>query len=535
MHDQITCGEATIRLLEKYGVDTVFGIPGVHTLDLYRGLANSPIQHVQARHEQGAGFMADGYARVTGKPGVCLLISGPGVTNGLTAIGQAYADSIPVLMISSTTASYTLGKGWGCLHEVSDLQAVTAPLTGLSATALSPADVPELIGQAFSIFASERPRPVHITIPIDVLAMPVKDDWLARRLPTRPMPSPEAVEAAADLLAQASRPLIMLGGGAIESSKALTSLAELLNAAVISSNAGKGIVPDSHPLNVGGGIWRAPVQNYVAQADVILAIGTELSETDSFIERLNLSGQLIRVDIDPRKINDLYPADIGIVADAGATAASLLTALQTRSIAGSDRDTTAEVAAVLNTTLTEISPAEAQHLKVLHALREALPGNTVFMGDITQLVYTGSFALPVEQPRLWHYPAGYCTLGCGLPNGIGAKLALPEYPVVVLAGDGGFMFTVQELITAAELGLSLPIIIWENGGLLQIKDDMNLRNIPPVGVAGINPDFMTLAKSMGCYGLKPDSMDTFTAAVTEALQADRPTVIELNQGAAWLV
>ncbi|MGB0388509.1 MAG: 5-guanidino-2-oxopentanoate decarboxylase [Ardenticatenaceae bacterium] len=538
MSDQINCGEATIKLLEQYGVDTIFGIPGVHTLDLYRGFANSSIQHVQVRHEQGAGFMADGYARATGKPGVCLLISGPGVTNGLTAIGQSYADSIPVLMISSTTASYTLGKGWGCLHEVPDLQAVTAPLTALSATALSPADVPELIGQAFSIFASERPRPVHIAIPIDVLEMPVTEEWTARRVPTRPMAPAEAVNAAADLLAEANRPLIMVGGGAVEASPALTSLAELLNASVISSNAGKGIVPDSHPLSLGGGIWRVPLQEHVAQADVILAIGTELSETDSFIERLNITGKLIRVDIDPRKINDLYPADIGIVADANATASSLLSVLQERcvsTVSTSARDTAAEVAAVLAKTLSEVSANEKQHLKTLNALRDVLPADTVIMGDIAQLVYTGSFAFPVEQPRLWHYPAGYCTLGCGLPNGIGAKLALPERPVVVLAGDGGFMFTVQELITAAELRLALPIIIWENGGLLQIKEDMDLRHIPPVGVQGINPDFIALAKSMGCYGLKADSMHAFTTAVTDALTADRPTVIEVNQGAAWLV
>ena len=535
MSDQITCGEATIKLLEKYGVDTVFGIPGVHTLDLYRGFADSSIQHVQVRHEQGAGFMADGYARATGKPGVCLLISGPGVTNGLTAIGQSYADSVPVLMISSTTASYTLGKGWGCLHEVPDLQAVTAPLTALSATALSPADVPELIGQAFSIFASQRPRPVHIAIPIDVLAMPVTDAWQPRRVPTRPMASAEAVNAAADLLAEANRPLIMVGGGAVEAGTPLTSLAELLNASVISSNAGKGIVPDSHPLSLGGGIWRVPLQEHVAQADVILAIGTELSETDSFLERLNITGKLIRVDIDPRKINDLYPADIGIIADANATASRLLSVLQERGVSDCARDTTAEVAAVLARTLSEVSANEAQHLKTLNALRDALPADTVIMGDITQLVYTGSFAFPVELPRLWHYPAGYCTLGCGLPNGIGAKLALPERPVVVLAGDGGFMFTVQELITASELGLALPIIIWENGGLLQIKEDMDLRDIPPVGVQGINPDFVLLAQSMGCYGVRADSMEALTTAVTEALTADRPTLIEVNQGAAWLV
>ena len=535
MSQPITCGEALIRLLEAYGVDTVFGIPGVHTLDLYRGLANSPIKHVQARHEQGAGFMADGYARASGKPGVCILISGPGVTNGLTAIGQAFADSIPVLMISSTTASYTLGKGWGCLHEVSNLQAVTAPLTALSATALSPQDLPELLGQAYTIFAARRPRPVHISIPIDVLAQPVEEVWSPRTPPRRPLPNPAVVQAAAERLAQAERPLIFVGGGAIEAAGTLTDLAEVLQATVVSSNAGKGIVPDSHPLSVGGSIWRGPTQQHLAQADVILAIGTELSETDSFIERLEINGSLIRVDIDPGKINDLYPADIGIVADAGVTAEQLLAALKKTGRSMSSRNAAPRAAAVRERVLTEVSPAEQQHLKVITALRQVLPADTVIMGDITQLVYTGSFAMPVEQPRCWHYPAGYCTLGCGLPNAIGAKLALPDRPVIALAGDGGVMFTVQELVTAAELRLPLPVIIWDNSGLAQIRDDMKARNIPPTGVNGQNPDFVALGKAMGCHGTRPDSLAAFEAAVTGALQADRPTVIVVREGTDWLL
>ncbi len=531
----ITCGEALIKLLEKYGVDTVFGIPGVHTLDLYRGLGSSPIKHVQARHEGGAGFMADGYARATGKPGVCFLISGPGVTNGLTAIGQSFADSVPVLMISSTTASHTLGKGWGCLHEVPDLQGMSTPLTALSATAMSPDDLPELMGQAWRVFESERPRPVHIIIPIDVLAQTVTEEWQVRTPPPRPQPHPDSIAAAADLLMAAERPLLFIGGGATGATGTLTQIAETLNASVVSSNAGKGIVPDSHALNIGGGVWRKAVQNHISQADCILAIGTELAETDSFIDKYEFNGRLIRIDIDASKINDLYPADVGIVADAGSSALQLLATLRDKGAKPVKRDTAAVVVQIKKEMMADVSVNEAQHIKALEALREVLPENTVLAGDISQLVYTGSFMMNVEQPRLWHYPAGFCTLGCGLPNGIGAKLALPDQPVVVLAGDGGFMFTVQELITAAELGLNLPIIIWENGGLLQIKDDMEARNIAPVGVEGINPDFVALGKAMGCHGVRPKSMAEFVTAVAEAFTADRPTIIELKQGADWLL
>ena len=531
MGESITCGEATIRLLERYGVDTVFGIPGVHTLDFCRGLGDSSIQHVQARNEQGAGFMADGYARASGRPGVALVISGPGVTNALTAIGQAYADSVPVLLLSSDATSESLGKGWGCLHEVPSLTDVTAPLTAFSATARRPEDVPELLGQAFSIFASGRPRPVHIAIPIDVLAQPVSEGWSPRKPPSRPGPSAEDVSAAAAMLAEAQRPLIMIGGGAVGASGSLTQIAERLGAIVVASSAGKGIVADDHPLSLSASTECRPAHALIAEADAVLAIGTELSETDSIDKPYRFNGKLIRIDIDSSKINDFYPADLGIVADAGTAAAALLSALGSgQARAGASEKVATAKAAIAGA----LNVSQAQHQRALGVLREALPDDAVVMGDICQLVYTGAFAFDARKPRQWHYPAGYCTLGCGLPDGIGAKLALPESPVVVLAGDGGFMFTVQELMTASELKMSLPIILWNNGGLKQIQDDMKARGIPLVGVTGPNPDFQALARSCGCHASMVDSETGLRGTLEEAFAADRPTLIEIREGDAWL-
>ncbi len=531
-NSDLNVGEATIKLLEKYGVDTVFGIPGVHTLDLCRGLNRSHIRHVQARNEQGAGFMADGYARVSGKPGVALVISGPGVTNALTAVGQAYADSIPLLMISSDAASYTLGKGYGVLHEVPSLTDTTAPLTALSATALEPEQVPDLMAKAFSIFASERPRPVHIAIPIDVLAMPAGDEWDAIELPERPAPTAKKIERACDLLAQAEQPMICVGGGAWLASQAITEIAEKLGAAVIGSTAGKGILDDSHPLSLSAGTVRGEVQQYLKQADVVLAVGTELSEVDSFVETLEINGKIIRIDLDSRKMNDLYPAEIAIIGGAKtsteAIARGLADDIQAR------KETAAEVAEIRRAIRDNLTASEARHCKTLDVLRDALPADTVVMGDICQLVYTGAFAFDVSSPRQWHYPAGYCTLGCGLPDAIGAKLALPEVPVVTFAGDGGFMFTVQELVTAAELKLPIPIVLWNNEGLKQIQDDMKAREIELVGVTGINPDFLALALSCGCHAVRIDSAESLTAAVQQALEADRPTLIEVREFDDWL-
>ena len=527
-----TCGEALIQLLENYGVDTVFGIPGVHNLEMYRGLTNSHITHVQARNELGAGFMADGYARASGRPGVALVISGPGVTNAATALGQAYADSVPLLLISAVSPSNTLGKGWGTLHEITDQEAVTRPLTALSATAMSPDDLPELIGQAFTIFASQRPRPVHISVPIDVAEATVDGTWETVTPPARPAPDPGAVDAAAKLLLEASSPSIYVGGGAIGADEAIVAIAERLNAAVFTSNAGKGIVPDSHPLNVGTSIWRRPAQDHLCAADVVLAVGTEIGETDSFVQRLPLAGKVIRVDIDPTKINDLYPASIGIVADAVATADAIVEAL-------GDGDPTASgaadrVAATKGTFVAGLTDSEREHSVTLAAIRRALPPDAIVMNDMTQLVYTGSAMFPVESSRLWHYPAGYCVLGFGVPGAIGARLAMPERRVATMVGDGGFMFTPQELIVASQLGLPIPIIIWNNDGLNQITDNMKDRNITPLGTDGVNPDFMKLAESMGAYGVRPESIDGLESAIRDALDADRPTVIEVMAGSTWL-
>ena len=527
MTDAITCGEATIKLLEKYGISTVFGIPGVHTLDFCRAL-DQGVRHIQARNEQGAGFMAEGWARATGEPGVALVISGPGVTNASTALGQAYADSLPLLLISAEAASYTIGKGWGVLHEVTEQKKVTEPLTAFSATAHRAEDVPELLARAFTLFASKRPRPVHISIPIDVQAEMVTDEWEPVRLPGLPRADEAQINAAAELLKSAHSPLLMIGGGAWRAGEELGAIAEPLGAIVVASTAGKGIVPDDHPLSLSASTVRPEVQRLMSEADVILAVGTELSETDSFVEQMVFSGRIIRVDIDPAKINDFYPADIGIVADAQASMAQLMDALEDHH-GGGRAAAELRVEQVRAEIDSGLSASETQHVEVLNALAEVAPDNMVWSGDACQLVYTGAFAMPMRRPRRWFYPAGYCALGNALPNAIGAKLARPDSPVAVLAGDGGFMFTMPELMTAADLGLALPVVIWENGGLKQIQDDMDGRDIPRVGVEGHNPDFVMLARACHCHGVDTASIDELKQAFLSALSADRPTVIVYHE------
>ena len=529
-----SCGEALLHLLEKYGVTTVFGIPGEHTLELYRGIEKSQVRAVTPRNEQGASFMADGYARVTGEPGVCTIITGPGVTNAATGIGQAYADSIPMLVISSANDSPSLGKGWGRLHETSDLCAITRPITAFSAMVHDPAEVPELIAQAFTVFRSRRPRPVHIAIPIDVMEMRVDDDWQPCATAALPVPAQASIDQAAELLSGAPSCILMVGGGAQQASVEVTALAETLQVGVIASNAGKGVVSDDHPLSLGGAIISPSVHEYLAKAEVVLAIGTELGEADSFIYDLPVNGKVIRIDIDPARFNDAFPAHIAIQGDAKAACAQLLEALSGIDIARDEVSVQAELDRARADQQAAYTDVERQHIRVLDLLREGLDDNAVLMGDIAQLVYTGTAAMKTRLPRTWFYPAGFGTLGCALPDAIGAKLALPERQVVALVGDGGFMFTVNELATAVEEGLSVPIVLWHNHSYAMIRDGMVKRGIPEIGVNPRAPDFVKLADAFGCPGRNVASADEFRQALADALVYAGPSLIIVTEDDAWL-
>lgn len=525
----LTTGQALVRLLENYGVNTVFGIPGVHTLELYRGLPGSKVQHVLTRHEQGAGFMADGYARVTGKPGVCFVISGPGVTNITTPMGQAYADSIPMLVISSVNNSDSLGKGWGSLHETQDQRAITAPLTAFSALALHSDDVPGLIAGAFTVFNSERPRPVHISIPLDVMSAQISRDWTTEvcQLAERGLAAQANLTAAAQCLQAANKPMIIAGGGALDAAQEIRQLAEKLAAPVFTTVAGKGILPPEHALCAGSSLCVQPGWDLINQADVVLAVGTEMADTDFWRDRLPISGQLLRVDIDSRKLNDFYPCAVPLLGDAKKTVAAL-----NLSVAGSQAQpqwAPQAVQQLQQQIRAQHAPLQHVHQRVLDVIAQVMPVNTVVSADMTQLGYTGNYALPSQAVRSWLHPTGYGTLGYALPAAIGAKLGAPERPGLVLVGDGGILYSIQELATAAEeLNSPLVVLLWNNQALGQIRDDMLDLDIEPIGVLPQTPDFKLLAKGFGCRLFIPNSLETLAADLAAAFQVPGVSLLELN-------
>ncbi|WP_191831718.1 5-guanidino-2-oxopentanoate decarboxylase [Pseudomonas fluorescens] len=534
MHNTpLTGGQALVRLLANYGVDTVFGIPGVHTLELYRGLPGSGIRHVLTRHEQGAGFMADGYARVSGKPGVCFVITGPGVTNAATAIGQAYADSIPMLVISSVNHTGSLGKGWGCLHETQDQRAMTAPITAFSAVALSAEDLPELIARAYAVFDSERPRPVHISVPLDVLAAPVKRDWSNEvvRRPSRGLPASSLLEEAAAKLVAAKRPMIIAGGGALQAADVLQQLSTRLAAPLFTSVAGKGLLAPEAPLNAGASLCVEPGWKLIAEADVVLAVGTEMADTDFWRERLELNGELLRVDIDPRKFNDFYPCALALQGDARLTVGALLEHLP--DIKRDPETAIASVAALRQALKGGHGPLQTIHQAILDRIAAELPDNAFISTDMTQLAYTGNYAFASRAPRSWLHPTGYGTLGYGVPAGIGGMFATEDRPGLVLVGDGGFLYTAQELATAVEeLDRPLVVLLWNNDALGQIRDDMLNLDIEPIGVLPRNPDFAGLGRAFGCTVAQPGSLDELQQELRAGFARNSVTLIELKHACA---
>ena len=323
-----TVGEALIALLEAHGVDTVFGIPGVHTIELYRGLARSTIRHVTPRHEQGAAFMADGYARVSGKPGVVLVITGPGLTNAITAMAQARADSVPMLVISGVNVTTTLGKGLGYLHELPDQRGMLATVALSSQRIADPAELPAALARAFEIFGASRPGPVHIEIPLDVMSKEAGE--LAASPAARNVPSASAAQIAeaARLASAASRPLILAGGGARRAETALREVAEKLDAPVVLTANARGLL-HAHPLGIPASPSLKPVRALMDEADLVIAAGTEFGPTDYDMYGdggFAMPKNLIRIDIDADQLAR-RPAALSIQADCGTALSALAAAL----------------------------------------------------------------------------------------------------------------------------------------------------------------------------------------------------------------
>ncbi len=522
-------GQVAIALLEAYGVDTVFGIPGVHTLELYRGLADRSMRHIGVRHEQGAGFMADGYARASGRPGVCCLITGPGLMNAATPIGEAYSDSVPVLVLASVNASEDLGKGRGRLHEITDQHTAIEPLTGLTRTIRNAAELPDAMAEAFRLFETKRPRPAVLNLTLDMLRAPAQLPGAERIRATRPQPKEAALEAAAKLIDAAERPMIILGGGCVGCAAEARAFLRKSGAIAVTTTAGKGVIADSDPATLSSSLQDSATQKALAEADLVIAIGTELAETDHWSGKLTFHGKLVRIDLDAETLTRDYPPSTAILADAGPTLAAL-----TDRIRGGRKPDAARVAQIRAANAADLRPLDRKHIAVLDTVRAALPEDGQVFTDMTQIAYTANFHFPCERPRRWFHPLGFGTLGYAMPAAIGGKIACPERPTIAIVGDGGFLFTMQELGTAVELGLPLPILLWNNDAFGQIAQGMTARDIPELGVRQRNPDYLALARAFGAQAVRPASLPDLQTTIADAFAASGPTLIEVREDAPFL-
>ncbi len=526
--DHEKLGVQLCHALADLGVDTVFGVPGVHNQELYRGFAHAPIKHVLARHEQGVGFMADGYARATGKPGVAFVITGPGLTNVLTPVGQAYSDSVPMLVIATCLDEDALQIGKGRLHQLKNQTLAGDAVADWCATSSSPDSVFRLVARAFNEFRTTRPRPKIIQIPVDMLKLECTFDTPAMVRSIPPAPDPEAVAKAAEMLADAGRPLFIFGGGAVGAVLEANDIIEKTRGAVFLTYAGRGIVSSKNRLNFGSFLARPESRNVIASADLVVTVGTEVSEVDLWRDRLGHTAPMIRVNLDTQTFLDAGPEDLSILGDAGAFLRQLGTLLEGHEARTSWSAT--EVSNIRNSMRASCEAARPGIGSVIDLLERSLPSDALIYSDMTQFAYAGKELFFVESPRQWHHPTGFGTLGYALPAAIGGKVGRPDRSVIAVAGDYGFQYTMQELGTAVDLDISLPVLIWDNGKLKEIEDHMITSQISPTAVSATNPDFSVIAQAYGIPAFAPRSLDQLEVDLAEAFATETPSLIHLRSG-----
>jgi len=523
-----TVGEALIDILEANGTEVVFGIPGVHTVELYRGLSSSGIRHITPRHEQGAGFMADGYARVTGKPGVALVITGPGLTNTITAMAQAYQDSVPMLVISGVNRRDSLGHGTGKLHELPDQQAMMATLALMSHTLLDPDDLPEVMARAFAILQSRRPGPVHIEIPTDVMAQKISPGEIRPVQVRGPRAAAADVSALAEACRQARRPAILAGGGAVSTADEIRTLAESLDAPVITTVNARGILA-GHPLSVPASPSLPSVRALLAGSDLVIALGTQMGQTDYDMyadDGFPVLENLVRVDIDAEQLTRGATAARPVLSTVEHLLDDLLPLLGG---AGASNDGARRAKDCRDGALAGLMPKMHAEIAVLETIRKALPG-CIIVGDSTQAIYSGNLSFEADRPRGWFNAAtGFGALGYGPPAAIGASIGEPDTPVVCLVGDGGLQFSLAEIGSARDCGARVLFLVWNNDGYGEIRTFMEDCGIVPEGVTPSAPDFLKIADAYGVPSLRLDDVAELEEALTRLAAEPGPALIEIHE------
>jgi acetolactate synthase-1/2/3 large subunit len=520
---RLTGGEAIADSLIAHGIDTIFGIPGIQLDNLFDAFYHrrNELRVIHTRHEQGAAYMAMGYAQSTGRPAVYTVVPGPGFLNSLTALADAQAANLPVFALTGQIPSSKIGLGIGMPHELKDQQMVARGIVDWVERANQPAEVPELIASAFHHMRSGRPCPAVFEMAPDIMGQSAMVAACEPRQPApAPRPDPTQVEAIAALIRKARHPILNIGGGAVDAGAEILVLADRINAPVIMTQNGRGILPDRHPraFNMldGQELWET--------ADLVIAIGTRFSTPGLAWGRPELA--VVRIDIDPVQATKPKPAQQTLVTSAAAGAAALAEALSDHA-PPARTDDPAAIKARIRGLLDGLEPVAGY----ARAIRAALPEDAIIVSDITQFGVYARFGLPVHTPRSYLLPGYQATLGWAYPAALGAQIGNPKRKVIAFAGDGGFLFNVQELATAAHHNIPVVAIVFNNGTYGNVKL-IQKKNFGARHIATelTNPDFVALARSFGVAAARAETAGELQTALEAMLEAGAPGLIEVPVG-----
>ena len=544
MTETLSGAQALIRALELEGVEVIFGVPGGAILPAYDPIIDSPIRHVLARHEQGAGHMASGYAHASGRVGVMMATSGPGATNLITPLQDAHLDSIPVVAITGQVATRAIGND---AFQEAHTWGISMPCTKHNYLVTDPNDIPDVVREAFHLAATGRPGPVLIDLPKDVLAGPMS--W--HRAGELDLPGykpsikghPRQVKAAIELIHRSERPVFYAGGGIIRAnaSAEAQAFAELANTPVVTTLMARGAVPDSHPLSLG---MPGMHGNYTAitamqRSDLLIALGARFDDrvtgdTSTFAP----DAAVIHVDVDPAEIGKVREPDVPIVGDAKVVLSQLIAAMKKHlgeehapareewltTLRGWQRD--------FPLRYTQESEGLIQQQYVIEELHRLTGGHAIVVAGVGQHQMWASQFWGFEKPRTWINSGGLGTMGYAVPAAIGAQVAKPEERVFAIDGDGCFMMTMQELITASTEGIPVKIAVLNNHSLGLVKQWQNLfydGRLSAVEFAHGTPDYVKLAEAMGCVGLRAEHPSEVGPVLEKALAVhDKPVVVEFR-------
>ena len=517
-------GEAIVNGLVAHGVDTVFGLPGAQIYGLFDAFHQAQLKVIGARHEQACGYMAFGYARSSGKPGVFSVVPGPGVLNASAALLTAFGCNEPVLCLTGQVPTQFLGKGRGHLHEMPDQLATLRSFVKWADRIEYPDNAPALVSRAFQEMLSGRRGPASLEMPWDVFTQRTQVAAVKPFDPLpAPQPDPDRIKQAADLIAGSKAPMIFVGSGAIEAREEILELAEMIDAPVVAFRSGRGIVSNAHEL----GLTMASAYKLWPKTDLMIGIGTRMELPTMSRWPYQPAGlKCVRIDIDPVELRR-WPADAGVIADARAGTADLVAAVRKvgYSKTSGRRAAIREATAATEQEIQRIQPQMA-YLKIL---REVLPANAIVTDELSQVGFASWYGFPIYEPRTFVTSGYQGTLGSGFPTALGTKVANPDKPVVAITGDGGFMFGVQELATAVQFKIGVVTLVFNNNAYGNVRRDQRERFDGRVVASDlVNPDFVKLAESFGVGAARVTSPDHFRPVLEKALADGGPYVISVE-------